>query len=141
MIHHDKPAKAFTSLVDELFNSSFNDLVGATIIHKRPAINISDSEDSYMLEVAAPGLDKDNFDISVKDKELTVSADVSTADTGGYESLKTEFDYSSFTRKFAISDEVETDDISATYLDGILKISLQRKKTSTEAGIKRVAIG
>ena len=140
MIKHDKPGKAFSNMLDEIFNNSFSDIVGANITSKRPAVNIYDKEDGYFLELAAPGLQKDSFDISVHDKELTISANVVTEEGDKQDAIKKEFDFRSFTRKFILSEEVDTDSITASYVDGVLIVTLAKKNIEKADLIKKIEI-
>lgn len=140
MIQHDKSNLAFSNVLDELFNNSFHDLVGANITSSRPAVNIYDSEVGYVLEVAAPGLQKDNFDISVKDRELTVSANVPEVELEALEQIKKEYDFRNFSRRFSISEEVDTESISANYTDGLLRVSFAKKSTPAEEQVKKIVI-
>ena len=58
----------FTSVLDELFNKNFGDVLDNDFSKKSPAINIKESESAFIIELAAPGLKKENFNINNLDE-------------------------------------------------------------------------
>ncbi|NNM94743.1 MAG: Hsp20/alpha crystallin family protein [Bacteroidia bacterium] len=102
-----------------------------------PFVNISEDEKGFEVEVAAPGLEKNNFRIELENDLLMISAQRETKkeekDTSGKYTLR-EFSYESFSRSFRLPEEmVEKDQIKATYKDGILHVSIPK---SDEAKVK-----
>ena len=94
-----------------------------------PAINIIEDQDNYRIELATPGLKKDNFKIEVDNNKLTISSEVSAEKINkNVNFTRKEFDFSSFTRTFALSDNINTDAIKATYKNGVLSITLPKKE-------------
>lgn len=95
-----------------------------------PAINVKDNEKNVELELAAPGLSKDDFDITIDNDVLTISSekeDKKEEEENGY--MRKEFSYSSFSRSFSLPDSVdENKEVKATYHDGILKLVLQKRE-------------
>jgi HSP20 family protein len=90
-----------------------------------PAVNIIDNESDFTLEVAAPGLQKEDFNIEVKNDKLTISTEVKAqGNTKKY--VRKEFGYGNFKRTFTLSNKVDTDNISARYTDGILYVVLPK---------------
>jgi len=108
---------------DNLFNQSvFN---GDFL----PAVNIRDAEEHYELEVAAPGFEKEDFKITTDKGLMTISAATSnekSEDKGDY--TRKEFSRSSFSRSFALPDNVSEDEIKANYKEGLLTITLQKSE-------------
>lgn len=107
-----------------------------------PAVNISENEKRYSVEVVAPGFQKENFNLKVEDDVLTISAESkSEHKEGGKEKEYTrhEYNYNSFTRSFHLPDNVRDDSISAAYKDGILDIELPKSKVQIKA-TKEIAI-
>jgi len=96
-----------------------------------PAVNVMENEDEYVIEVAAPGMKKDDFKVEVNNSVLTISAETEdkNEEKGEEEGFtRREFCYSSFTRSFAIpKNEVDEGKIDASYKDGLLKIKLQKR--------------
>jgi len=101
-----------------------------------PAVNISEDERTYAVEVVAPGFHKDDFKVKVEDDMLTISAETKTEkkESGnGKEYTRREYSHNSFTRSFRLPDNVKDDNIAASYQDGILKLELPKSKMQTKA--------
>lgn len=115
---------------NELFDSFFNDgYLAHKPAHQVPAVNVSETEHAYHLDLAAPGLKKEDFKISLEKDLLTISADVkqeSTEETAKYN--KREFSYHAFSRSFNLPDLVDHAKIEASYQDGVLKVSIPKKE-------------
>lgn len=100
-----------------------------------PAVNVKDSENRYEIEVAVPGMDKRDFKVELKDNLLHVSANKENRneqkdETSRY--VRKEFSYQSFTRSFTLpEDSVDSENISASYNDGILNIVVPKKEKPT----------
>ncbi|MBX2951631.1 MAG: Hsp20/alpha crystallin family protein [Leadbetterella sp.] len=117
---------------DSLFNEFFNNLPVSAAVS--PSANIKETENAYAIELAIPGFTKDNFKIEVHDRTLNVSS-VSQADSEEKKEnyIRKEFSYNSFSRSFRLPRAVDTDQISATYENGVLNLELPKKE---EAKVK-----
>ena len=109
----------------EVFNADF--AKGLNV----PAVNIRETSDAYAVEVAAPGLSKEDFKIQVENGMLTISSQkeqkAEVNDEKGKYTRK-EFSYSSFSRTFTLPEKtVDTEKIGAKYADGILFITIPKK--------------
>ncbi len=94
-----------------------------------PAANITENEKSFDIEIAAPGLKKEDFKINLENNVLTVSTEKEAEkkeETKNY--TRKEFVYGSFCRSFTMPKTVETDQIKASYENGILKLELPKKE-------------
>lgn len=92
-----------------------------------PAVNIRDKEDSYELEVSAPGFKKEDFKVSTDDGMLTISAETSSENEEENEHYtRKEFSRSSFSRSFNLPENVVEEQIKAKYNDGLLQIALKK---------------
>ena len=105
-----------------------------------PAVNVRETDSAFEIEVAAPGLQKDAFNVHVEDGVLCISAksesETETEDQGsGYH--RREFSYSSFERRFQLPDTVEDEQIAASYDDGILKLTLPKVPAEEQQPKKR----
>src|SRR5689334_3018436 len=112
------PWRDFLNL-DEFFGNNW-----AGRSHQLPAVNISENDQCYQVEVVAPGFKKEDFKVKVEDDVLTISAETKTGHTEerkNREYSRREYSSSSFTRSFQLPDNVQDDNISAAYQDGILK--------------------
>jgi HSP20 family protein len=100
-----------------------------------PAVNVIDKRDAYEIELAAPGLKKEDFRIRVEDGILTISSEQkSEKETREGEYTRREFNYQSFSRSFALPQNVKEDDIQANYADGILRLLVSKKRAVASNG-------
>jgi HSP20 family protein len=94
-----------------------------------PAVNIKEDEKNYSLELAVPGMDKNDLKIDINEDVMTISSE-SKHETeekrDGYK--RKEFSYSSFCRTFYIPENVNRDKIEANYRDGILTVGLPKQE-------------
>jgi len=116
----------FNDVFDSIFNDTFfNDRMVARV----PAANISESEDHYHVEMAAPGLKKDDFKIGLERNVLTISVEVHHENQGGQKNYsKREYSYNSFVRSFTLPESANAENIEAAYTDGILKIDIAKRE-------------
>jgi len=123
-----KNEKALMPGVDDIFESIFNDtFFSDRMVTRVPAVNISESEDRYHIEMAAPGLKKEDFKISLDRDQLTISAEQQT-EKDERRFNKREFSYSSFVRSFTLPEMADQEKIEAAYQDGVLKIDISKKE-------------
>ena len=93
-------------------------------VSKSPLTNLIKGEKAYTLELAAPGMKKKDFAISLDEHTITITADVQP-DEGTTETLKRrEYDYSAFPKKVRLPEDIDRSAIKATYKSGVLSISL-----------------
>lgn len=94
-----------------------------------PPINIKEEKNHYEIELAAPGLSKDHFEIELDNHQLTISAKKEEKKEEKDENyIQREFNYQAFSRSFSIPENVDTDkNIKAHYEDGVLKVELVKK--------------
>ena len=114
---------------NNVFDSLFSDAVTKNkMVDKTPNVNIHENESSYIIELAAPGLKKEDFQINLKKDTLSVWAEVKKDEAQvAKDFTRTEFDYSSFARSFTLPDTADGDRITAEYKDGILNINISKK--------------
>lgn len=106
-----------------------------------PAVNVTDNEKDYGIELAAPGLKKDDFKISVENGRLNISAEREEKEEEKKKNYtRREFSYTSFSRSFTLPENANEDKIDAKYENGVLKISLA-KKTPAAPLKKEVTVG
>ena len=117
------------------FMSNFN--TGMSL----PSVNVKDNDDAYTVEMAVPGLKKSDFDISVDNNLLSVSAELETDSKDENENYtRREFGYSSFKRTFSLPETVEGEKISAKYEDGILKVNLPKRDEAKKKPSKQIKV-
>lgn len=108
-----------------------------------PQVNIKESNNEFTVELAAPGLKKEDFNINLEDNVLTIATEQSNKSETKNETEKftrREFSYSAFTRSFTLPEEVKQDEISARYNDGILSIHVPKDVTAKLEHKRTIAI-
>ena len=131
----------FGKFMDQFFNRSISDIVGTDFTQESPAVNIIETDDAFELEVAAPGLDKSDFKVLIEKDHLTISADLKTES----EEIETDFkrkeyNYQKFTRKFRLPHTVDKTSLKAKYLQGILKVVVQKTPEAKDQGPRTIEI-
>jgi len=119
------------SLWDELFNDSylpgfFNwDTKRNGSSH--PAVNVEETDKEYRIEIAAPGLEKEDIKVSVENGVLTISSEKKEEKEEKNENyIRREFGYSSFCRSFTLPEETDPDKISAKHKNGVLNVHIPK---------------
>ena len=98
-----------------------------------PAVNIKEEKDKFVLELAAPGMKKDDFKINLDNYQLTISAETKSEKKEKEDSYtRREFVYNSFSRSFTLPKTIDIDKIKADYRNGILDIVLPKKEEETK---------
>ena len=121
------------SLFDRFFNNELMDWNMSNFSGPNstlPAVNVHETDDDYILEVAAPGMSKKDFKINYQNSTLTISSEKQEEkeDKNNNYSRK-EFSYQSFQRSFTVpGNVVDTEKISATYADGILNVKIPKRE-------------
>jgi len=106
-----------------------------------PAVNVSDNEKSYDVEVAAPGMNKEDFKVAVDNGVLTISSEKETETEETKDNYtRKEFSYSSFSRSFGLPENVDDKKIKAKYDNGILRITIPKTKVEKKEASKTIAI-
>lgn len=114
---------------NDLFESVFNDsILSDRMMSRVPAVNVSEDSDKYLIELAAPGLRKEDFKIQLDKNLLTISVErnAEQKEQGKFYN-KREFSYQSFVRSFALPDSADDSAIEAEYIDGLLTIHVAKK--------------
>lgn len=94
-----------------------------------PAVNVIENDKNYEIEVAAPGLKKDQFNITVENGLLTVSGNTtSEEETKEKNYTRKEFTTKSFSRSFTLPENIDEEGIKAKYEDGIMYLTLAKKE-------------
>ncbi len=133
---------AWPNLVEEFFNGDlFPRFFEPETRHSLPAVNIEESRDEYRIEVAAPGLNKEDFKVNLDNNVLTVSSEKEAKQENDENKvMRKEFSYYSFTRSFTLPQTVNADKISATHKNGILTIVVPKKDEAKERPSRDIKI-
>lgn len=129
-----------TSLFDDfltrdLFNWSDFKNEGVSV----PRVNIVESDDEFKVEMAAPGMCKEDFHVELDNDMLTIRAEVSN-ETEDKTYARRELSYQSFNRSFYLPNTIESEKIKAKYEDGILSLVIPKKEEARKKPVKTIAI-
>ena len=142
------PGVAFPSLSgvlddffsNELFDWNMKNLTNATL----PAVNIKEEDDKFIVEMAAPGMKKEDLKINIEGRMLRISSDKSFENKEEDEDkkyMRREFSYQSFMRSFTLPESVDPDKIEARYEDGVLFLDIPKKEVAKTKPVKQIEIG
>ncbi|MBQ0732908.1 Hsp20/alpha crystallin family protein [Aquimarina celericrescens] len=108
---------------------------------REPALNIIETDNNFEIELAAPGFSKKDFEVTIEDGCLNISAEKSVSkkeEEGNYK--RREFSYNSFERSLVLPESVKEEDVKAKYKDGILSFSLAKKEEARKPEPKVIEI-
>ncbi len=118
--------RIFDSLMDQTF-PTFKEEVGVSFNQGAyPKVNIYEYDDKVGIVAEIPGLDKKNVTVDVEDGVLTISGDKHGFDTDGGKCITRELKQSSFKRSFTLGEHLSGEDVSASFKDGMLSISIPK---------------
>ena len=106
-----------------------------------PAVNIIEKDDKFLIELAAPGLRKEDFKINIENGILQIDSESQREveeEKDNY--TRKEFNYSSFSRSFTLPENASEENIAANYENGVLKLKLQKLKSETSHKKKQILI-
>ncbi len=122
----------FPLLFDDAFSKNFFEKQNR--MFNTPAVNIKETDKSFELDLAVPGMDKKDFKIELKDGSITISAkhENKVEETNEKERYsRREFSYQSFSRSFVLAEDlIDTEGINAKYENGILNVSIPKKSNA-----------
>ena len=133
LIKFERPRqhRAITNVFDDFFGRSFPEIFNHEVSFNSPSTNIREDETGYTIELAAPGLNKDDFNIKVEKDQLIISSESKneteeTSKNGKY--TRREFNYSSFRKSFHLNEKIDSEKINAAYENGVLNIRLEKRE-------------
>jgi HSP20 family protein len=125
----------FNRDLPSVFTSNFN--TGITL----PKVNIKETPDAFMVDMAVPGLKKSDFHIDLDNQVLSISTEMKEENEHKEENYtRREFGYSSFKRTFTLPESVDDSKIDARYKDGILSIHLPKKEEAKQKPARTIKI-
>jgi HSP20 family protein len=135
--------KSFNNFVDDFFATVpsilSNDFVTPNFRSFTP-VNVKETENDYVLEVVAPGFQKEDFKINLDNNTLTISAEKKEETENQNEKfIRKEYKQQSFKRSFTIDENVDAENISAKYVNGVLTLNLA-KKQEVKPSVKEISI-
>lgn len=120
---------ALPGLVNGFFNRDTSDLFDSSVGQMLPAVNIADKADMFEIEVAAPGLKKEGFQVNLNQTVLSIGyAEEPSTEEQNEKYTRREFRFRSFKRTFNLPQTIDVERISASYIDGILRLQLPKRE-------------
>lgn len=130
-----------TSLFDDFFTRDLFDWSRTEGNGLVPRVNIKEEDDGFGVEIAAPGMKKDDFRVQLDNDMLTVSSEVSNNQQEEKDNYtRKEFSYHAFRRSFYLPNTVEADKINAKYEDGILSLWIPKKEEAKKKPSRTISI-
>lgn len=124
--NRDLVTPGFNDIFESLFKDSF---ISDRMISRVPAVNICETDNSYLIELGAPGLKKEDFKVNLDKNILNISVEKQTEEPETNKQYnRKEYSYTSFVRSFALPDSADDGNIEAEYTDGVLKIQVAKKE-------------
>lgn len=128
--------------MEKFFNSPIDEFFSSSRMINIPAVNVSETEKEFILSVAAPGMDKKDFHLEAFDNMLTISAEKEIEHreekTGRFN--RREYNYNSWNRSFTLPENCDAGSIKASYVNGELKIEIQKKAVKETKKIKNITV-
>ena len=137
------PAKRTQNWLPGIFNDFFGNEWIAKTSASAPALNIVETENEYIVEIAAPGVTKDDFCVTVdKHDQLIVTVESRNHDEHEKKGkfLRREFAYSQFQQTLILPENVNKDEIHATQNNGVLTITIPKNHATVSAEPKRIEV-
>lgn len=127
---------------DDFFNDSFfKGISPASCNHTSPAVNVSEDDKLFRIEVAAPGVDPKDINIDIENDILTISSEQKEnkeAKSRSY--MRREFSCNSFKRSFQLPDTIAADQIKASHNSGILEVELPKKEEAVQKAPRQIQV-
>jgi HSP20 family protein len=125
----------FNRELPSVFAQNFN--TGITL----PRVNITETADDYLVEMAVPGLQKSDFQIDIEKQVLCISSSLEVSEEQEGENYsRREFGYGSFKRSFTLPETVDDSKIKANYKGGILSIHLPKKEEARKKPARTITV-
>ena len=108
-----------------VFDDFFTEFAGRDYAEFVPAVNVTETEKNYSVELSAPGFEKENLKIAVNEGVLSISGEHKSEKKEEKENYtRKEFSFGSFKRSFTLPENIDENNISAKYENGILRLEL-----------------
>lgn len=130
-----------TSLLDRDFFDLESDLFPSRLGINVPTANVTETSKEFKLELAAPGLERKDFNVEIENHVLKISAEKEEEKkekNGEYS--RREYSFNSFSRSFSLPENVKEGNIDAKYENGVLKVSIPKEKETQVKPAQKVAV-
>ena len=140
------PLVPVNTFFDDLFTKDIFDWTDrnfSSIGSNLPSVNLKETDDLLKIELAAPGMKKEDFKVEIDNNTLLISSEKEeekeeTRKKDNY--IRKEFNYQSFFRSFSLPEYIDESKIEANYKDGILHVNIAKKEGGKSKTTKRIAI-
>lgn len=134
-----------SSNVDDFLNDNFMSWPSRmNMSNNLPKVNISETDEQFTVEMAAPGMKREDFNVELDNDTLMISSETSHSneekDERSNSYTRREFGYESFRRSFYLPNTVEADKIKAKYQDGLLRLEIPKKEEAKRKPPKTIKI-
>jgi HSP20 family protein len=145
LLRRNENYPAWSNFFNDFFNRDWMDWTNQNFSETNttlPSVNIIEGDDSFEVDMAAPGLGKKDFKIELKHGVLTISSEkkIENETKNGQHFTRREFSYQSFNRSFTLPQTVDSEKISAKYDNGILKVTIPKKEEAKPKPVKAIDI-
>jgi HSP20 family protein len=131
----------FTNLFDNFFEKEFPYAFRSGHSNTVPAVNVIENKDGFVLELAAPGLNKNDFRLKMDNNVLSITCQKeNNKEENDSKYSRKEFSYCSFERSFTLPNTINSENINALYENGVLKISIPKKEEAKEKPVREISI-
>ena len=143
----DKPRTSWPTLfdtgwMDKVFNAPIDEFFNIGKVINVPAVNVTETDKEFKLNIAAPGLEKKDFKVEAIDDMLTISAEHEREEkeekNGRFN--RREYNYSSWSRSFTLPENCDASKIEASYVNGELKIMIPKLLVKETKQVKNIAV-
>ena len=126
---------------DNLFRNNFWDTLSPELTATNPSVNIKESKSEYLIEMAAPGMKRDDFNIDIENNLVTIWCERETEDKDEDENFsRREYNYSSFSRSFTLPQNAKTEKVTARYKDGMLTLNIPKNSEAPKTSGKKIIV-
>lgn len=130
----------FDQLFHHFFHTPTTKVAQKRVATQRPAVNVVEADDHFRIDVAAPGMNKGDFNINVENDTLTIAAKKEENTENKEKYTRREFRYVAFKRSFHLPETIDVDKITATMKNGILSLTLGKKEEAKELPPQRIVL-
>ena len=127
---------------DDFFNDRFFKQINTSGSQSHsPAVNVIEDEKNYRIEVAVPGVKREDFNIELEKDVLTISTEMKEGKEEQMPNyLRREFNFQSFKRSFQLPETIDQENIQANHEAGILKVNLPKREELVEKAMKQIEV-
>ncbi len=133
---------SWPNLVDELFINNFPGIFNDHFVKiNNPSVNIAETKDNFRIEISAPGFEKEHFKVNLENNVLTISSEKETLKEENDDNyLCKEFTSANFSKKFTLPETIKGEDITASYKNGILYVTVPKMEEAKAKEPRQIAI-